>query len=97
MIAFSVLFGFFSGTVIGLFTATIAMTASKPNEIGSYMGMALGVLSISTLTGTPISGALISSYGSYHPAIIFAGVATLVGSAVIFGARAVFAGGTLIA
>jgi predicted MFS family arabinose efflux permease len=97
MIAFSVLFGFFSGTVIGLFTATIAMTASKPNEIGSYMGMALGVLSISTLTGTPISGALINSYGSYHPAIIFAGVATLVGSAVIFGARAVFAGGTLIA
>ncbi|KAJ5305966.1 hypothetical protein PENANT_c015G03472 [Penicillium antarcticum] len=97
MVAFSVLFGFFSGTVIGLFPATIAMTASKPNEIGSYMGMALGVLSISTLTGTPISGAMINSYGSYHPAIIFAGVATIVGGAIIFGARAVFAGAKIAA
>jgi ABC-type microcin C transport system permease subunit YejE len=49
MIACSVLFGFFSGTVIGLFPATIALTASKSNEIGSYMGMALGVWGISTL------------------------------------------------
>lgn len=48
--------GFFSGTVNGLFSVTIAMTATKPNEVGSYMGMALGVLSISTLTEMPISG-----------------------------------------
>ncbi|KAJ5754041.1 MFS monocarboxylate transporter [Penicillium nucicola] len=92
LVVFSVLFGFFSGTVIGLFPATIAMTASRPNEIGSYMGMALGVLSLSTLTGTPISGAMINSYGSYQPAIIFAGVATMLGGAIVFGARAVSAG-----
>ena len=88
MITFSVLFGFFSGTVIGLFPATIALTAIKSNEIGPYMGTALGVWGISTLPGTPISGAMINSYGSYHPAIIFAGVATLVGVTTIFGARA---------
>jgi hypothetical protein len=40
-------------------------------------------------TGTPITGDMINSYGSYHPAIIFAWVATLVGVATIFGARAV--------
>lgn len=97
MIAFSVLFGFFSGMVIGLLPATIAMTATKPNEIGSYMGMAFGVLSISGLTGTPITGAMISIHGSYEPAIIFAGVVTLVGAAVIFGARISFAGAKAIA
>lgn len=97
MIAFSLLFGFFSGTVIGLFPATIAMTAARPNEIGSYMGMALGVLSFSGLTGTPITGAMISSYGSYYPAMLFAGVASLVGAAIVFVARICFAGHTIVA
>lgn len=92
MIAFSVLFGFFSGAIIGLFPATIAMTASQPNEIGSYLGMALGVLGISGLTGTPITGAMIHSYGSYRPAMIFAGVSSLLGAGVVFGARVCFAG-----
>ncbi|KAA8649280.1 MCT family MFS transporter [Aspergillus tanneri] len=92
MIVFSVLFGFFSGTVISLFTATIAMTAPKPNQIGSYMGMALGVLSLSGLTGTPITGAMIHNYGNYDVAIIFAGVASLLGAVVIFMAKVLFVG-----
>ncbi|KAJ5235785.1 MFS monocarboxylate transporter [Penicillium citrinum] len=87
MIAYSVLLGFFSGTIIGLFPATIAMTSEKPNEIGSYIGMGLGVLSISVLTGTPITGAMINSYGSYHPAIIFSGVSSILGAIVIAGGR----------
>ncbi|KAJ5989590.1 MFS monocarboxylate transporter [Penicillium waksmanii] len=90
MIAFSVLLGFFSGTIIGLFPATIAMTAMNPNEIGSYLGMGLGALSISGLTGTPITGALINSYGSYDPAIIFAGVCSIVGAVIVAGGRAYF-------
>lgn len=92
MIVFSVLFGFFSGTIISLFTATIAMTAPQPNQIGSYMGMALGVLGIAGLTGTPITGAMINSYGNYDAAIIFAGVTALVGGGVIFAARVAIAG-----
>ncbi|PWY65614.1 putative MFS monocarboxylate transporter [Aspergillus sclerotioniger CBS 115572] len=87
MIVFSILFGFFSGTVVGMFPATIAMTAPRPNVIGSYMGMALGVLSLASLTGTPITGAMISSYGDYHAALVFAGVCALVGSGVVFVGR----------
>ena len=97
MIAFCILFGFFSGTVIGLFPATIARTAPKPNEIGSYMGMGLGVLSFSGLTGTPITGAMVNAYGSYHPAMVFAGLSSLVGALVIFGARLRLAKGKLVA
>lgn len=37
VITFSVLFGSFSGTIICLFPATIALTATKPNEIGSLV------------------------------------------------------------
>lgn len=87
MIGFSVLLGLFSGAIIGLFPATIAMTANKPNEIGSYLGMGLGVLSVSGLTGTPITGAMISNYGSYDPAIIFAGVSSILGAVVVAGGR----------
>ncbi|CAI7579030.1 unnamed protein product [Penicillium manginii] len=87
MVGFSVLLGFSSGIVIGLFPATIAMTATKTNEIGSYLGMGLGVLSISGLTGTPITGALIHRYGSYDPAMIFAGVCSIVGAVIIAGGR----------
>ncbi|KAG2004010.1 hypothetical protein GB937_009248 [Aspergillus fischeri] len=87
MVVFSVLFGFFSGIVIGLFTATIAMTAPKPNVIGSYIGMALGVLGLASLTGTPITGAMINTYGTYDGAIIFAGVSAVLGAVIIFVAR----------
>jgi len=87
MIAYSVLLGFFSGTIIGLFPATIAVTSEISNEIGSYIGMGLGVLSISVLTGTPITGAMINNYGSYHPAIIFSGVSSILGGIVIAGGR----------
>ncbi|OJJ45906.1 hypothetical protein ASPZODRAFT_152862 [Penicilliopsis zonata CBS 506.65] len=86
MVVFSVLFGFFSGTVVGLLTATIAMTAPTPAVIGSYMGMALGVLSLASLTGTPITGAMIARHASYRPAILFTGVSALVGAGTVFAA-----------
>ncbi|RAH76811.1 putative MFS transporter [Aspergillus japonicus CBS 114.51] len=92
MIVFALLFGFFSGAVIGLFTATVAMTAPRPNVMGSYMGMALGVLSLACLTGTPITGAMINRSGGYEAAIVFAGVSALVGAGVIAVARVCFAG-----
>lgn len=97
MVVLSVLFGFCSGIVIGLFAATIAVTAPKPNVIGSYLGMAMGVLSLASLTGTPITGAMISTYGTYDAAIIFAGVSAVLGAVIIFVARVVYAGWRLVA
>lgn len=96
IITFTALFGFFSGTVIAVFPATIAMTAPQPNEIGSYLGMALGVYSLAGLSGTPITGAMINNYSSYDPAITFAGVSALVGAAVIFASRYYVKGTNLV-
>jgi hypothetical protein len=47
---------------------------------GFFSGMALGVVSLAGLSGTPITGAMISAYGGYWAAIGFAGVAALVGA-----------------
>jgi hypothetical protein len=43
------------GGVIGCFPACIAQV-SPPERIGSRLGLALSVMSISTLTGPPIAG-----------------------------------------
>jgi MFS family permease len=96
IIAFAALFGFFSGMVIAVFPATIAMTAPQPNEIGSYLGMALGVYSFAGLSGTPITGAMINDYDSYRPAITFAGVSALLGALIIFASRYYIAGTKLV-
>lgn len=87
LIVLAVLFGIFSGGIIGLMLAAIAHTAPRPNEIGTYFGMASAILSIAALTGTPITGALISHYHSYSQAMIWSGVLVLAGAALIFAAR----------
>ncbi|KAF3385727.1 Riboflavin transporter MCH5 [Talaromyces pinophilus] len=97
MIVFSLLYGFCSGIFIGLFPAQIAMTAPQPNVIGCYVGMAMGFLGIAGLTGTPITGAMVNSYGNYTAAIIFSGVICSVGSVVLLLARYFFSGTKLIA
>ncbi|PCG98839.1 Major facilitator superfamily domain, general substrate transporter [Penicillium occitanis (nom. inval.)] len=97
MIVFSLLYGFCSGIFIGLFPAQIAMTAPQPNVIGCYVGMAMGFLGIAGLTGTPITGAMVNSYGNYTAAIIFSGVICSVGSVVLLLARYFFSGTRLIA
>jgi len=94
---FTALFGFFSGAVIGLFTATIAMLAPAPNKIGTYVGMALGVYGVAALTGPPIAGAMIAHYGNYVACTIFAGVTTLAGTAVMILARYSLGGRHLVA
>lgn len=87
LIVLAVLFGFFSGGIIGLMLATLSHVAPRPNEIGTYLGMASGLLGIAALTGTPITGALISHYRSFTQAMIWSGVLVLVGAALIFAAR----------
>ena len=91
ILVFAVLYGLFSGFVVALFPTTIAEVASHPTEIGSYVGMALGLFGIAGLTGTPIAGAMIAHYGRYDEAIIFAGCVVIAGAALTFCARSTLA------
>ncbi|KAH8809277.1 MFS transporter, MCP family, solute carrier family 16, member 10, partial [Xylogone sp. PMI_703] len=87
IIVFAILSGFTSGFVIAQFPTTLAAVAENPNEIGSLIGMALGIYGIAGLTGAPITGAMIAQYGGYKEAIIFSGVVVIAGSAFILLAR----------
>lgn len=88
---FAVLYGIFSGFVIALFPTTIAEVCSHPTEIGSYVGMALGLYGLAGLTGTPITGAMVARYKGYDEAIIFSGSMITAGTLLTFCARCLFA------
>jgi hypothetical protein len=60
----------------------IAHVTPHASEIGTYIGISLGVCNISGLAGSPISGALIAQH-CYRSAIIFTGVVILVGTSFI--------------
>jgi len=87
IIVYSVLYGFWSGIIIALFPTTIAAVAESPTEIGSLMGMAMGVYSLAGLTGAPITGAMIDRYGGFEEAIIFSGSVVIGGSILILAVR----------
>ncbi|KAH1497207.1 hypothetical protein KXV92_009396 [Aspergillus fumigatus] len=77
LIAWAAVFGFVSGAIISLYPVSIAQLAPRPQEIGTYMGQASAAVSVAGLTGTPIAGALIRSYG-YEAAALFAGLSMVV-------------------
>ena len=87
IIVFAVLYGFFSGSIVALLPLTAAATVPHPSFIGTYIGMAFGIYSISGLTGPPIVGALVSRYGSYDQAFGFSGATLLFGAILVFFAR----------
>ncbi|KAL2822619.1 major facilitator superfamily domain-containing protein [Aspergillus granulosus] len=79
VIAFTAIFGFFSGAIISGGTVALASCASDAKNIGTYMGMGMAVVSIAPLTGPPISGALEDTSLGFKAVSIFAGVVGLFG------------------
>ncbi|KAI9827424.1 MAG: hypothetical protein M1819_006965 [Sarea resinae] len=91
IIVFAALYGLPSGSIVAMLPTVVALVTPEPNQIGTYIGMALGVASIAGLVGTPITGALISHYGGYDQALIFSGVVMIFGASLILRARFSFA------
>lgn len=86
IIVWSCFFGFTSGGIFSVFPAAVAHSAPQPQLIGTYIGQMMAVTSLAALTGGPILGALIKSYG-YLQATIFAGVVLLAAAACMAGGR----------
>ncbi|OAL54268.1 MFS general substrate transporter [Pyrenochaeta sp. DS3sAY3a] len=73
IIAFTILFGFWSGAAISLTPVSIAQV-SKLEELGKRNGTAYGIASIGCLIGIPIAGAILEAKGGgYRGLIILAG------------------------
>ena len=93
LLVLCVLYGFFSGALIGLPPAAVASLTQDMNRFGARMGLAFGFLAIGSLVGTPITGAIIGNGrgggNDYDGARIWSGVTIVAGSFLVGGARMV--------
>ncbi|KAF1938230.1 MFS general substrate transporter [Clathrospora elynae] len=87
IIVYAIFFGFISGTIISSASAAISLCTKDPRNIGTYMGMGMGISAFAVLLGPPINGALIDSYGGFTQVSIFSGVVSLVGGTVALASK----------
>lgn len=89
IIAFSVLYGFFSGAIVSMMSVCIAQIPQHPRDIGTYMGQGMAIVAIGALIGPPSNGALVSHDHSFNNALNMSGVFVVVGGALVFVAKVV--------
>lgn len=86
IIAFSVLFGIFSGSYISLMSTLVAQI-SPPEEVGYRNGLSYLFSAIGGLTAGPIAGAILEGPAGWAGLKTFAGVFILAGTTGVLGAR----------
>ncbi|KAK0105967.1 hypothetical protein ONS95_004476 [Cadophora gregata] len=86
-IAYTVLYGFFSGAYVSLIAGLVAQV-SPMKEIGFRTGLVFFVNSIGALTTSPIAGAILErENGGWTGVKVFSGVFCIAGTAFVFAAR----------
>jgi predicted MFS family arabinose efflux permease len=84
---FAATYGFFSGAFISVITPCVAQI-SPIEEIGTRIGMLYSIVSVPSLLGGPIAGALLAvGKNSYTGMISFSGSTIVAGSLLIFWAK----------
>ncbi|KAL4973645.1 major facilitator superfamily domain-containing protein [Aspergillus desertorum] len=89
LIAFSAIFGFWSGTVISGGSTAITTVPKNPQEFGAYLGMGIALCGCAVLIGPPVSGVLVDHYGGFFELSIFSGVMCLAGGVIALLSKAV--------
>lgn len=87
IIGMAVLLGFSSGAIISGASVAFTLCVDEPKELGTYMGVGMALASGSTLTGPPVSGALLDRYGGFDQVSWFAGVMTVFGAVMALAAK----------
>jgi hypothetical protein len=86
--AIAVLFGLINGGVQAMAMAGLPFLTADLSKIGTRSGMVLSIVSLGSLTGPPIAGALIQSgKGSYLPMQIWTGCIMMLGGGFVAAAR----------
>lgn len=88
LIVYAVFFGFCSGAIISGSSVAFAICSDDPRDIGTYMGMGMGLGSFAALIGPPVNGALLTKYGGFFQVSIFSGVMCVVGACFVVAAKA---------
>lgn len=96
LIAFALLFGFFSGAFISLSTPLI-MAVVPMSEIGFGIGITMLGMAVGGMTTNPINGAILDNSDSFVGLSVFSGVLGLAGTAFYAAVRVRKAGWSLTA
>lgn len=74
-VIFSMVYGFASGAFVGMVPALLSQISPDVTKIGVRQGVLFTCISIASLTGSPIAGAILSRQnGAYWGLQVFAGV-----------------------
>jgi MFS family permease len=88
LVVYSIAIGFSSGTIISGASAAFTICTDDARNMGTYLGMGMGVGSFAALIGPPVNGLLVERYASFLQVSIFSGVMCLVGGIVAFASKA---------
>ncbi|KAL3421605.1 major facilitator superfamily transporter [Phlyctema vagabunda] len=92
-VLFSLLYGFASGAFVGLVPALLGQISPDITKIGVRQGVLFSCISIATLTGSPIAGAILSrQHGTYWGLQVFAGAMMVASTVLLIAARVVLVG-----
>jgi len=88
LLAFALLYGFFSGSFVSLPPSTLVALSPDLSKVGTRIGMSFGFSAIGALVGSPVGGALLNlETGHYAHMQIFCAVVMLVGCVMLAIAR----------
>lgn len=95
-VVFSMLYGFASGAFVGMVPALLSQISPDVTKIGVRQGVLFTCISIASLTGSPIAGAILNSQnGTYWGLQVFAGAMMTAGVLFFVAGRIVLAGPSL--
>ena len=98
VLAFAGLYGFSMGAFVTLVPAVIAQVSPDMSKIGVRQGTAFAIVSVATLIGNPIGGALVTAWPEHLSGlIIFTGITQAVGAFLILVAKLMINNGQFLA
>ena len=89
ILAFSVLYGFSTGTFVSLLAPTVASLSTDMGQLGARLSMAFMAGGVGSLVGSPIAGAILSTDGgnNWNMLQMWSGVTLFLSAICFFGAR----------
>ncbi|KAH9992527.1 MFS general substrate transporter [Russula compacta] len=97
LIAFAILYGFFSGAFVSLPPSTITSLSNDLSKVGTRLGMSFGICGIGVLIGSPVGGALLNLHtGHFLHAQLFGAVVMMISCGCLMLARVAVSGSTIM-
>lgn len=79
LVVYSLAIGFTTGMIISAGSAAFTECPKDPRDLGTYIGMGMGLSSFAALIGPPVNGVLLTEYEGFLEVSMFSGTMVLVG------------------